>query len=57
MIVCWAFPSRVSGRFIGTMCTTGDGSSGTIGFSTFLFHTTDSGILVAFGDWDLLRRL
>ncbi len=34
----------------------GDGGGTTV-FSTFLFRTTGSSILVAFGDWDLLRKL
>src|SRR6266540_2886657 len=58
MTVCYAFPSGVSGQFIGTIGT--GGGSGTTNFGTlgtFLFRTTGSGVLVAFGDWDLLRRL
>src|SRR6266540_193467 len=56
MMVCCAFPSRVSGRFIGTMGAIEGGSgNGTTSFSTFLFRTTGNSILVAFGDCDLLR--
>ena len=61
MIVCHASPSEVSGRFIGTTNTIGTigsgGSNGTTSLDTFLFQTIGSGILVAFGDYDLLRRL
>ncbi len=61
MIVCCAFPSGVSSRFIGTTGTMGaiegGGGNGTTSFSTFLFRTTGNSVLVAFGDCDLLRRL
>src|SRR6266542_3500456 len=61
MTVCCAFPSRVSGRFIGTTGTMGaiggGGDNGTTNFGTFLFLTVRSGVLVTFGDCDLLRRL
>src|SRR6266540_3964981 len=61
MIVCYAFPSGVSGRFIGTtgtMGTIGGGKGdGTTGFDTFLFRTIGNRVLLAFGDCDLLRRL
>ncbi len=61
MMVCCAFPSGVSGQFIGTtgtMGAIGGGSgNGTTSFGTFLFHTTGNGVLVAFGDCDLLRKL
>ena len=61
MTVCCAFPSEVGGRFIGTTGTMGaiGGSGGncTTNFGTFLFRTVGSGVLVAFGDCDLLRRL
>src|SRR6266498_446449 len=56
MMVCYAFPSGVGGRFIGTTSGSGKGSSTTI-FGTFLFRTIGKGVLVAFGDFDLLRRL
>ena len=61
MMVCHTFPFEISGRFIGTTGTMsaiggGDGN-GTISFGTFLFQTVGSGVLVAFGDCDLLRRL
>src|SRR6266545_4938298 len=61
MIVCCAFPSGVSGRFIGTtgtMGTIGGGrGNGITSFGTFLFCTIGNGILAAFGDCDLLHRL
>src|SRR6266542_3185692 len=61
MMVCCAFTSEVGGRFIsttGTMGTIGGGrGNGTTDFGTFLFLTVGSGVLVAFGDCDLLRRL
>src|SRR6266511_5526299 len=61
MTVCCAFPSGVSGRFIGitgTMGAIGGGSgNGTTNFGTFLFLTVGSGVLMAFGDCDLLRKL
>ena len=61
MTVCCAFLSEVGGRFIGTtgtMGAIGGGSdNGTTGFGTFLFRTVGNGVLVAFGDYDLLRRL
>ena len=58
MMVCCVFPSGVGGRFIGTIGNIGGGgSSGTTSFSTFLFHTTGNGVLVAFGDCDLFRKL
>ncbi len=61
MMVCCAFPFGVGGRFIGTTGTTdaigGGNDNGTISFGTFLFRTTGNGILVAFGDCDLLRKL
>ncbi len=64
MMVYHASPSGVDGRFIGTTGTMGTiGTIGTIDagsttvFGTFLFHTTGSSVLVAFGDYDLLRRL
>ena len=53
IVVYHLFPSEVSGQFIGTMDTTGGGSGGDGGatnFGTFLFCTTGSGILIAFGD-------
>ena len=58
-MVCCAFPSGVSGRFIDTTGTIDaiGGGSGTTNFGTFLFQTTGSGVLVTFGDCDLLRRL
>src|SRR6266540_3814251 len=60
MIVCWAFLSRVGGRFIGTTGTISaigsGGGNGTTNFGTFLFLSIGSGVLVAFGDCDLLRR-
>src|SRR6266540_5635700 len=59
MIVCCAFPSGVSDRFIGTTDTMGvigdGGGNGTTSFGTFLFCITGNGVLVAFGDCDLLR--
>src|SRR6266542_1357915 len=61
MMVCCAFPSGVGGRFIGTTGTMGvmrgSGGNGATGFDTFLFRTVGNGVLVAFGDCDLLRRL
>src|SRR6266540_3679978 len=61
MIVCCAFPSGVGGRFIGTTGTMGTigscSGNGTTNFGTFLFRTIGNGILVAFGDCDLLRKL
>ena len=57
------FPSRISGRFIGTTDTTNSGSDsssggdGTTSFSTFLFRTFGIGVQVTSGDLDLLRRL
>ena len=61
MMICRAFPSGDGGRFISTTGTIGaiGGGSGnsTTGFSTFLFRTIGSDVLVAFGDYDLLRRL
>ncbi len=65
MMVCHVSPSGVSGRFIDTTVTIGttgggDGSGdgdGITNFGTFLFLTTGSDVLVAFDDWDLLRRL
>src|SRR6266498_1321507 len=61
MMVCCTFASGVGGRFIGTtstMGTIGGGrGNGTTDFGTFLFLTVRSGVLVAFGDCDLLRRL
>src|SRR6266498_379240 len=58
MMVCCVFPSGVGGRFIGTTGTIGGGSgNGTTSFGTFLFRTVGSGVLVAFGDYDLLHRL
>src|SRR6266542_6579893 len=58
MMVCYAFPSGISDRFIGITGTMGGGSgNGTTNFGTFLFRTTGNSILVAFGDCDLLRRL
>src|SRR6266508_483313 len=61
MMVCCAFPSGVGGRFIGTTGTMGaiggGGSNGTTNFGTFLFRTVGNGVLVAFGDCDLLRKL
>ena len=58
MIVCYVSPSGVGGRFIVTTgITGGDNGSGTTNFGTFLFHTVSSGTLVAFGNWNLLRRL
>ena len=59
IIVCRAFPSGDGGRFIdttGTISAIGGGDN-TTSFGTFLFRTTGSGVLVAFGDCDLLRRL
>src|SRR6266511_4028192 len=56
MMVCYAFPSEVGGRFIGTTGTKGamrDGSgTGTTGFGTFLFRISGISVLVAFGDCD-----
>src|SRR6266511_2372281 len=58
MMVCCAFPSGVGGQFIGTTGPIGGGSdNGITSFGTFLFRTTGNGVLVAFGDCDLLRRL
>src|SRR6266540_870721 len=61
MMICYAFPSGVGGRFInttGTMGTIGGGSgNGTTNFGTFLFCTTSNSVLVAFGDCDLLHKL
>src|SRR6266498_1866579 len=61
MIVCCAFPSGVGGRFIGitgTMGVIGGGSDNdTTSFGTFLFRTTGNGVLIAFGNCDLLRKL
>src|SRR6266540_4101606 len=58
MTVCCTFPSGVGGRFIGTTDTIGGGGgSDTTRFSTFLLRTIGNGVLVAFGDCDLLRRL
>ncbi len=54
MMVCWAFPSGVSGRFIGTTSTIGGigggNGNGTTSLGTFLFRTIGSDVLVAFGD-------
>ncbi len=51
MTVCHLSPSGVGGRFMGIMGTMGgSGSGGTTNFGTFLFHTTGSGILIAFGN-------
>jgi len=52
MTVCRPFPSSISGQFIsttGTISIIGDGGD-TTNFGTFLFCTTSSGVLVAFGD-------
>jgi len=53
-MICRSFPSKVSGQFINTidtMGTIGDGDGGgTTVFGTFLFRTTSSSVLVAFGD-------
>src|SRR6266542_4015310 len=58
MMVCYAFPSRVSGRFIGTTGTMGVGSgNSTTSFDTFLFRITGNDVLVAFSDCDLLHKL
>ncbi len=64
MMVCHVSLSGISGRFIGTTSTMDTiGTIGTIGagdttvFGTFLFRTTSSSVLVAFGYWNLLRRL
>src|SRR6266511_591499 len=61
MMVYCAFPSGVGGRFIGatdTMGAIGGGDgNGTTSFGTFLFRTTGNGVLIAFGDCDLFRRL
>jgi len=61
MMICHPSPSGVSGRFMGTTGTIsaigGGGGSSITGFGTFLFWTIGSGVLVAFGDCDLLRRL
>ena len=61
MMVCYAFPSGVSGRFIdttGTIDAIGGGrGNGTTSFGTFLFRTTGNSVLVAFSDCDLLRKL
>src|SRR6266540_762582 len=61
MMVCCAFPSGIGGRFIGTTGTIGvmggGSGNGTTSFGTFLFRTVGNGVLIAFGDCDLLRRL
>ncbi len=64
MIVCQASPFGDSGRFISTTDTIGaienSGNNSTTNFGilgTFLFRTISSGVLVAFGNCDLLRRL
>jgi len=57
MMVCHAFPSGISGRFIDTTGTISGGDGGTTTFGTFLFQTISNGVLVAFGDFDLLHRL
>src|SRR6266540_6422897 len=60
MMVCCAFPSGVSGRFIGTTGTMGAIGGGSdnsiISFGTFLFCTTGNDVLAAFGDCDLLHK-
>ncbi len=51
MTVCHPSPSGVNDQFMNTMDTTsGGGSGGTTNFGTFLFHTTGSGVLIAFGN-------
>ena len=65
IMVCHPFPSGVGSLFIGATSTTSsgggnggnDGGDGITNFSTFLFRTTGSGVLIAFSDCDLLRRL
>src|SRR6266540_3939565 len=61
MMVCCAFPSGIGGRFIGTTGTRGTigggSGSGTTNLGTFLFRTTGNGVLIAFSDCDLLRKL
>ena len=61
MIVCYAFPSGIGGRFIGTTGTMGaiggGNGNGTTSLGTFFFRTTGNGILTAFGDCNLLRKL
>ncbi len=62
MIVCQAFPSGISDRFIGTISAGGSSGAGgsTTNFNsldTFLFHTIGNSVLISFGDCDLLRRL
>src|SRR6266511_3351767 len=47
--VCCAFPSGVSGRFIGATDTMGGSGNGTTNFGTFLFRTVGNGVLVACG--------
>ncbi len=60
MMVCHPSPSGISSRFIGTIGTTGDDSSGSgssSGGITFLFLTLGIGIQMTTSDLDLLRRL
>ena len=51
--VCHPSLSGVSGQFMDTIGTTGSGGGGGGGttiFDTFLFRTTGSDVLIAFGD-------
>src|SRR6266542_3386301 len=61
MIVCCAFPSGVGGRFIGTTGTMGviggGRGNGTTNFGTFLFRTVVNVFLLAYVDYNLLRKL
>src|SRR6266540_3713899 len=56
MMVCHPSPSGVGGQFIDATSAI-EGGGGTTSFGTFLFCTIGNGVLVAFGDCDLLRKL